>query len=239
MFQRFRSDSLWNQQDLLPRQCSNRTWTQYLHMHWLLYWKSTVIHDGTVCSQCVFVHVWGPFTVFQLIIAPSLPCVPSVLSLCGQITSTCHSSSSPILPSLFPSLHPWVSLFIQSDGVGPTCLCLSMWVNMCAHAHTHTRAHTQTLCSPPIYLTQCLYSLAPNWLDRWTDDPSLFAPPLSHTLTDTHNKDMPIGLLQEHECVFRTQFFSPNSIHLLSISVSLHSFNSTKKSIKSSCLTSC
>lgn len=145
-----------------------------------------------------------------------------------------HSSISLSIPSsLGVPIHPeWWS---WSDLPLP----FNVGEHVCACTHTHTQAHTQTLCSPPIYLTQCLYSLAPNWLDRWTDDPSLFAPPLSHTLTDTHNKDMPIGLLQEHECVFRTQFFSPNSIHLLFVSVSLHSFNSTKKSIKSSCLTSC
>lgn len=110
----------------------------------------------------VFVHVWGPYTVFQLIIAPSLPCVPSVCSLCGQITSTCHSLSSPILPSLFSSLHTWVSLFIQSDGLGPTCLILSMWVRMHTHKSTY---HRLCVCHPFTWLNACILWFQIDWTD--------------------------------------------------------------------------
>ncbi len=202
--------------------------TEYLHTHRLLKVLCDPWWNGLFTeAQCVFVHVWGLFTVCQLIMYNSslspmcashpLPLWPDNLHLSLLILRL----SSTILPSLSPSVHPWVSLFIQSDGVGPTCHCLSMWANTHRHTQTHTNTYTQTLCSPPIYLTQCLYSLAPNWplagqMDGW---PTVV--PLSslthththtqthntHTLLDTHNKDMPIGLLQEHKYLFRILSF--------------------------------
>lgn len=146
-----------------------------------------------LCSKTQPVCTWGCFTVRLLTNVQHLPvshaCVPS--SLCDQITSTCHSSSSasplPILQLFYHPFIPSVSLFIQSDRVGPAYHCLSVWVN----THTPMNPHTQTWL-PPIYLTQCLYSLAPNWplagqMDRWPMvGPSFFPSSDMHSLRHTH-----------------------------------------------------
>lgn len=120
--------------------------------------------------------------------------------------------SSPILPSLFPSVHPWVSLFTQSDRVSPTHSCLSMWVNththiyLCIHTGTHT--HRLCVCHPFTWLNaSILWLQIDHWLDRWMDDPwwsrsLLFLSfTYTHTVTDTHNRGMPKGLW-EHKHVF-------------------------------------
>lgn len=127
--------------------------------------------------------------------AQSFPCVPAVLSFCGQITSTCHSSSSASpLPFFHLSFHPfipgcpysyrvielvWLTIAFQC---GQRCLTYTL---------SHERTHTQTLCSPSIYLTQCLYSLAKNWplagqMDGWPMVVLLSS--LSHTHTHRHTQ---------------------------------------------------
>ncbi len=185
------------------------------------YWKYTVIPRWNcqfTAAQCVFVHVWGLYTVCQLIMYNSFLCPMCASPPLSPWPDNLHLSllvlrlSSPILPSLFPSVHPWESLFIHGDGVGPTCLCLSM--QACAW-NAHRRAHTHILCvrHPFTWLNaSILWLQIDRWLDRWTDDPwwslSLRSLSLTCTHTDRHTQyRFPTGLLQKHKHVFRTHSF--------------------------------